>query len=341
MLMLQRLVCCAIGLGGFLLTTSRADELVNVASVKPFPAVAALAAREHLPLEGFDPVRDQQTLRLGDTITVLFTLEQAGLVAQWIAEIKVVPLTSAERSAKSSESVIYTSNDHEYRLTGAPAAFALRMFGPVSATDLPVTTVQEKTARFLVKEDFLRFGFDRLGDIVLRLRGVGQEIRLGVATGRFSEEQMRYGKRWAQEAGFTAEDELICVKQGFAQVEFLQIARLTPGFEDIVKATLDLPSIWSAVFKMNFGVWFSYDWKHVQRGPCGSFGLTTPVYSMPFGLTMFGQHVANGSWLVTSARPPFLASAGILGLVIVPPNKLGKRLEMRVIAARHGGPEHP
>ena len=90
---------------------------------------------------------------------------------------------------------------------------------------------------------------------------------------------------------------------------------------------------------MNFGLWFSYDWKSVVRSSGEPYGLAFPVtYALPFSLTMFGKHIANGSWLVTEARPPMLASAGIVGLAVEPPDNKGKRLELRVIAARNAPP---
>ena len=306
----------------------------------PLPGIVALAAVQHIPLEGFDAPREQLTLRPGDAITALFTLIDGEHRQQWLAEVKVVPLTDEERHAKPREDAIYSGTGKEYRLAGAPAAFALRMFGPIRDSDAAATpsdSVREKHARFLMKEDFLSFGYDRMGELVLRLRTIGQEIRLGIATGRFSKEDVAKGKLWAEQAGFTPEDELVCVKQAFAQVEFLKLAQHTPGFKEIVEATLDLPSIWSGLRTMNFGVWFNYDWKNVRRLDGKNYGLpSSNVYTLPFGLTMFGKHVANGSWLATAARPPLLTSAGVVALTVGPPDKKEKRLELRVLAARHG-----
>jgi len=303
------------------------------AAARPVPALETLAAREKIPIDGFDAARVQQLLRPGDRISALFTLRDGIRTQQWLADIQVAPLSAKEQAAKPAVNTIYTAAGHEYHLAGASAAFTLRVFGP-AANDSSDRDIAEKRARFLVKEDYLGFGYDRMGELALRLRPLGKEISLGMATGKFSAEQIAWGQRWVEETGFTPDDELVCVKQAFAQVEFLQLARQTPGFEDILKATLDLPSIWTVLRTRNFGVWFSYDWKRLERRDGAAYGVSAPVYSLPFKLTMFGRHVANGEWLATAAWPPFLASAGILGLMVSPPEKPEKRLEMRVIAAR-------
>jgi hypothetical protein len=334
-----RIVCAAIAC---VLAASwlPAEDPPHPVDPSPFPSVVALATAQHIPLERFDPARVTQVLRPGDAITVLFTLVDGGHAKQWLAELKVVPLTEEERRAKPREDVLYSGTGNEYHLASASAAFQLRMFGPLRETDAPAaTTLPEKHARFLVQQDFLSFGFDRFCELVLRLRTIGQEPRFGIATGRFAEKDIAWSKHWAEEAKFTSADELICVKQAFAQVEFLKIAQHTPGFREIVEATVDIPSVWTALRTLNFGVWFSYDWKNVQRLDAMP-GVSGPsnVYSLPFSLTVFGKHVANGTWLATAARPPLLASAGILSLTVGPPDKKEKYLQLRVIAARNAQP---
>jgi hypothetical protein len=308
----------------------------------PLASVVALAAAQHIPMQGIDPARETQVLRPGDALTVLFTLFENGHLQQWLAEIKVVPLSDEERRAKPREEVMYSGTGKEFHLGSAPAAFALRMFGPLRDPDGAVRSsgaVAEKRARFLVQEDFLSFGYDRFGELGLRLRAIGQEPRLGIMTGRFSEKDIAWYKRWVETTGFTPEDELICVKQSFALVEFLKIAQHTPGFKEIVEATIEIPSIWSVVQTRSFSTYFTYDWKNVQRLDGTPYGLASSgVYVLPFGLTMFGKHVANGSWLATAARPPLLASAGVVGLTVGPPDNKEKYLELHVIAARNASP---
>jgi len=281
-------------------------------------------------------------LRPGDALTVLFTLFENGHLQQWLAEIKVVPLTDEERRAKPREDIMYSSTGNEYRLASAPAAFALRMFGPLREADAATKSsnpVPEKQARFLVQEDFLSFGYDRFGELILRLRTLGQVPDIGIFTGRFSEKDIAWYRRWAEKAGFTSADELICVKQAFALVEFLKIAQRTPGIKEIVEATIEIPSIWSVLRTRKLGVYFQYDWKNVQRLEGTPYGLASSgVYVLPFGLTMIGKHVANGSWFATAARPPLLASAGVVGLIVGPPDHKEKYLELHVIAARNAPP---
>ena len=186
----------------------RADDLPRPAAAKPLASVVALAAAQHIPLQGIDPAREAPVLRPGDAVTVLFTLFENGHTRQWLAEIKVVPLTGEERRAKPRHDVVYTGTGNEYRLPSAPAAYAMRMFGPFAETDgsiRPGEAVPEKHARFLVQEGFLSFGFDRYCEMVLRLRTIGQEPRLGVMTGRFTEKDIAGFKHWADQARFTAD----------------------------------------------------------------------------------------------------------------------------------------
>ena len=308
----------------------------------PLASVAALAAAQHIPMQGIDPARDTQVLRPGDALTVLFTLFENGHLQQWLAEIKVVPLTDGERHAKPREKVLYSATGNEYRLAGAPAAFALRMFGPFRDTDAsvrPAESAPEKRARFLVQEVFLSFGFDRYCELVLRLRAIGQEPRLGITTGPFPEKDVVWNKHWAEKAGFTPQDEAVSVKQAFALLEFLKIAEHTPGLREIAEVTVEMPSIWSAVRRWNFGCYLNFDFKNVARLDGQPYGLESAnVYTLPFSLTMFGKHFANGSWLATAARPPLLASAGVVGLTVGPPDNKEKYLELHVIAARNAPP---
>jgi hypothetical protein len=333
-----RLCLFAAGLSA----AARADQ-PRASFAPPFPATAAAAQARGIALEGFDPVREDLQLRPGDTVTALFTLREGDRRQQWLAEIKIVPLTPSEKSAAPREQTIYTQTGREFRLSSPPAAFGLRMFGPFRETDAPDARVREKTARFLVQQDYLSFGWDRMAELALRLREIGQEIKLGISTGKFSEEQIGWGKSWAAEARFTPEDETVCAKQGFAQVEFLMLADRTPGFRDIAKASVDMPSILSGLLTRNFGIWFSYDWKSVARHDAAQFGLSwdEPFYSLPFSLTMFGKHVANGTWLTTAPKPPLLTCGGVVGLAISPPNRADKQLEFRVIAARNGPAPRP
>ncbi len=86
----------------------RAAALPSPTGQSPFASVAALAATEHIPLQGFDTVRATQNLLPGDAVTVLFTLFDHGHAQQWLAEIKVVPLSEDERRAKPRQDVVYT-----------------------------------------------------------------------------------------------------------------------------------------------------------------------------------------------------------------------------------------
>ena len=129
------------------------------------------------------------------------------------------------------------------------------------------------------------------------------------------------------------------MKQAFALVEFLKIAEHTPGLKDIAVATVDVPSIWSAVRRWNFSGGIDFDFKNVQRLDGQAYGLeSSNVYTLPFSLTMFGKHFAKGTWFATAARPPLLASAGVVGLIVGPPDHKEKYLELHVIAARNAPP---
>jgi hypothetical protein len=306
--------------------------------IQPLPAVVELAGAQRIPLVGIDAPCSVQKLRAGDEVTLLFTLCEAGRVQQWLAEIKVAVLSDKERQIKPSDTTIYSSSGNEFHLASSPATFALRMFGPFFDSDARRTRISatgEKDARFNVKEDYLGFGFDHMCEMALRLRLTGREICMGFTTGPFPQDQIAWGKKWVQEAGFTRDDELVCAKQAFATVEFLSVAQHTPGLQDIVRATVQMPSVWTGLWKMKFGLFFSYDWKHLVLLDGTAQGMTAPVYSLPFGLTAFGCHVADGTWFVTAAHPPLLACAGVIGLTVMPPDEKDKRLEIRVIAARN------
>jgi hypothetical protein len=90
---------------------------------------------------------------------------------------------------------------------------------------------------------------------------------------------------------------------------------------------------------IDLGGSFDFDFKNVQRSDGKPYGLeSSNVYTLPFSFTLFGKNFAKGTWLATAARPPLLASAGVLALTVGPPENKEKFLELRVIAARSAPP---
>lgn len=337
--LLQRSVLRAVWLIGLVAAASslRATEAAAHAPdfAQPWPAIAALAAEQHLPLTGIDPSSEKPELRAGDFVTVLFSLTKGDTRRQWLAEFRAVEPTSAERSAPSLENrTMYTSTGLKFEFASHLAALDLRMFGPCELNPQAATVARPHQAHLLVRSDFLSAGFNRYCEIVLRLPEAKRDFPYFISSSPFPPERISHDKPVAQAIGLQLEDERAIAALGPALDEFLKIAERTPGLKELVLAIADLPPIWRWVFGGQTG--FYFDPLKMAQLDGSAWGLPgTPVYRAPFTYWLNGARAMKGVFFFTSPKPPLLTCAGIVALEVESPKHPERRLELRVLAARH------
>jgi len=301
---------------------------------QPLPAITALAAEQHLPLTGIDPLSEKPELRAGDFVTVLFTLTQGDTHRQWLAEFRAVELTSAERSAPAIDNrTVYTSTGQKFEFASHLAALDLQMFGPVEPNQPAATAVRKQQAHLLVRADFLGAGFNRLCEIVLRLPEAKRGLPYSTDYLPFPPARIARDKSVAEANGLRTEDERAIAAMGPALDEYLKIAEHTPGLRELVFAVADLPPIWRWLTGGQTG--FYFDPPQMAQLDGGAWGLPgTPVYRAPFTYWLKGTRAMKGVFFFTAPKPPLLTCAGIVALQVESPTHPEKRLELRVLAAR-------
>jgi hypothetical protein len=305
---------------------------------QPFPSVVQFAKSHSIALDGFELAGAAAEARPGDTITVLFTIQQGTVAQQWLAEFRSVTLTDHEASSKPGSGLgllsvfqtsLKTDTGHEYAFPQAPAALQLRTFGPFPGS----AEVKEVNARVLATRDYLVHGLAPMGEIELRLRQKGKK-NPGLSymfIARFSDEQMTAAKTRAQAAGFTEDDERAYAEGIFALVQFANLAFRTDGVDTITREIADSPTLFSGAF-------INLDWNKLQIEDGSAWGLpATRIFRLPYFFKSKTQ--AGGTFYVTAPQPPLQNMAGIVGLTVDWTSKTAaKRLIVRVLAGRRGTP---
>lgn len=327
-------------LTGFLLAAAALAGAENTApTAVPFADVSAFAAARQIPLRGVDIPGAVTQIQSGDTLTVLVTMAEGDRRQQWLAIFQVVPLTDRERAGSASVSeAVFTSTGNEFHFNSRPAALALRMFGPFTEADPPRApgAIPEKTARLVVHEEFLRFGFARFSESALARYEAHKKFPYHVAGVRFDAALIAREKPLALAAGLTRDDEEVIAEINPALNQFLAIAQNTPGLEELAFKVMDLPPVWALLG--GGGTGFDLDPKNITRFDTAEWDMSSsPAYRYPFAYTLKGTRSLQGIFFFASPAPPLQACAGIIGLIAQSPKHPEKRLELRVLAARLAG----
>ncbi len=325
-------------------TAVAADPSPSPVTLQPFPTVTACAAKQGIPLNGFDLVAEGNEARIGDRITVLFTIQESATSRQWLAEFRRAPLTEREKNSKPGSglgifsvflSSLKTDTGHEYGFQSTPAALELRVFGPFSdgPASMEAAAITGVTARALASREYLAHGLAVMCEIEMRLRDAGKKDP-GLSYmfhPRYSAEQMTGATQRAQAAGFTPDDERVFAEGYFALVQFAQLAFRTEGIASITREILDSPTLFSGAF-------INPDWSGLELATADDWALPgVRIFRVPYVFRSKTQ--ARGQLFVTEPRPPLQNIAGIVGLVIDWSSKTpDKRLVMRVVAGRRASP---
>jgi hypothetical protein len=305
----------------------------------PTPGVAQYAKAHGLPLDHFELAAAKDTAHVGDTLTVLFTIEEGATARQWLAEFRLVALTEKEAKAKPGSGLgliglffnsLKTDTGHEYGFAPGPLALAIRTFGPF-ARGSATPSAPPTAARVLAGRDYLAHGLAQMCEIETRLHDTGKaDPRISyMFLPRYSDAQVAATKARAAAAAFTPDDERVFAEGYLALVQFAYLAMKTDGVGDLMRELVDPPSLFSGAF-------INPDWSGLKLEDSREWGLPgVRIFRMPYNF--LSKTNARGALFVTVPQPPLQNIAGIVGLTVDWSSKTpDKRLVMRVLASRRG-----
>ncbi len=302
----------------------------------PLPAIQQFAAEHEIPLQGFSAIRIGPALP-GDHATILVSLQDEKKIEQWLVELKVDELTATEKSANYPDSKLYISTGNVIVLHTLPVALKIQTYGPFSsAYPFPAPAIRE--ARVLANGDNLALGLDRACAACLRIvtlkKELGEKGLIGFAfrPTPFLPDEIGKGRAIAEHVKMTATEERVMAGSGPALGGFFQIAQNTPGLREIVYEVTDLPSAWS-IIKRGGRVDSSIkmDSPHIVR--LSENHDPVPRYLLPIYLELNEHPALVCGIVVRSPEPPYLTTAGILGITAHKPHSTEHVATVQLLSA--------
>lgn len=310
------------------------------------PVVQAAAAKAEIPISGFDATIGRTELLQGDKVVALVDHIDGKKHKQWLVLLAARDLTAEEKALPPLQGVrLYTSTGHTYEYSGRLAAIATHCLGPYSI-DGPSANIGQKAkdqrSGALVNNDYLGLGFDRSCRMNLRLGEVAQSIAvrekravtMSINLSSGPEPFPPVGPIRNQDTDIftpTESEERASAGVSLALMEFFNVAQRTPGLDAVLASVVDIP-------------WFSIlshggrmpEIKIEDLNPIRSLKSEewSPLYAYPFLLHLNGKPALLCQLAVMAPKPPFLASAGIVGIAAQRPDGKGPQLSIRLIAAR-------
>jgi hypothetical protein len=280
------------------------------------PAIATFGQTHGYPILGIEGLAGDSAGQPGNSVTFLVTLKKSHQAKQWLVQLKISGLTAKERASiqHGTFAITMSGGRHFDFETDANTALEVRTAGPFADDS---AAPDEKRARAMVGQDFLRLGLDRSCAAFLRMdEAARKDAPKKAPPPALSEEEARAF------AGIFP-----------ALATFVQEIQGTPGVDEILWAIMDKPSVWSMIrHGGKVQVTVNVDNPAVVD-PAAWQSPDPPSYRLPVTIGVFDQPALRCFLFVTSARPPLVASAGIVGIVAVPPSRPEDRLEIRLIAA--------
>lgn len=313
---------------------------------RPFPTVAAFAARENIPLEGISTAPGTAN-RAGDAIVGLVSLVEQKATRQWLLLLTTVEMTAEELAMKPPPpETMYTTSGVTVRFESRRQALALRLVGPFhgDARDTKKAPADNRS-RALVKADFLALGLNRTAQALIRMKSVEGDLTLdyGISDGPYSEKRIAETRPKVLALGMTPEEEQALAGFPLALMNFFDVAQKAPGLREILFEMLNKMSLLGTLLshggKIDPG--FSFDSEGVAAMDLSTWSpALTGGYRLPLTVTLNKKPALTCLLTVAAPQPPLLVSAGILELTAVPPgSKPAKRLFIRLVATRRGPEE--
>jgi hypothetical protein len=234
--------------------------------------------------------------------------------------------------------VLYSSLSNRFEFPSAPLAGRVLTLGPFKDPNSKWRASKggEKEATCWLDEAFLRLGLDDAAAAVLRFRSTGIKGGFWFGGKPPTAEEARKGQEIGRKLQLSSAEERALVASLPALMSYVGIVQNTPGLQDILMKVVQLPSVWSLV--TNLGV------KTVNvQVDSGDIAPTDPrpwglppdarVYFYPMELEMNGQYALRVTLVVTRPKPPYLACAGVVGLLAENPVVKETYLTLHLVSA--------
>ncbi len=314
---------------GFALAAQGTDVPGSVGQkLKPIPAcpdLVAAANLRHIPLEGLDTISGTNSLKPGDSASVLVTFIQAKKRTQWLLYLEVTTPDPSKPAAKPSKFVVSSSFGSPMEFVSRPTPVKLRMFGPFAvAGSAKQPKSEEKEARFTLNEDFLGLGLDQTAALMYRWS----------QTTNF--DQAVTSKTLVAMKPTPAEQRALCATFP-ALMSYFNIVQRTEGLEDLLRKLIESPSLWSLIRHGGVHVDLSFG-NGLASAPADpadwNVPASAPVYYFPWLLRLNDKPALTITLVTTRPRAPLLICGGVVGLLA---EKIGDEhtyMTLRVVSAK-------
>lgn len=345
-------IFATIFLNSLALLSSKGGELSNskVAKTKPDSVAAILteqmtpALLEEIRKAGIDlsrtnPVSRSPGLCAGETANALVTLHEKGSKErQWIIHLQVLPdRTNSMAKQTTRPLTIFSSTGSKFEFFSTNRSLNLRTLGPFQTVGgrPKKGKSQDLNVDAIINEGFLELGLDRAADAIERT------IRTWAARPHFSfspspptASERAKGKELAAKVGLLPEEERALCAAGPALMSYLTLTQNSPGLQEIYYALMDWGSIWSVV--SNGGVRdvnLTFQSRRTRKANEEDWNLPSGVgvHYLPVVLELNKRPALEITLVVTSPKPPFLISGGIIGLMASKPGDDNTLLTLRLL----------
>lgn len=329
-----------------------AGESTNLLSrlepVPPFPALAAAAKTEGIPMEPLAPCAGTNGLAIGDSVTALFTLHQRGnRLTQWLVYFQVVASHAVKSAGPAKPFALYSSTGRKFEFTPSQATFRIRSLGPYvnSSSIWGEPTVREKSVLVPVNKGFLSLGLEKGAAAIYRVNLAKEKtgatnFDVWVTAKPPAPKDAAENQKEAALLHITPEEERDMVAWYPALFSYFSSVGQTPNLEGIMWKVINLPSVWSMVrhagITASIGIGLS-EVAPISLPPQWHLPAQADVYTLPMAVTLNGQPAITATLLVTDPRPPLTGCGGIVGFLAENPVDHENYLTLQVISARSGG----
>ncbi|HEX4264482.1 MAG TPA: hypothetical protein VH597_09100 [Verrucomicrobiae bacterium] len=293
------------------------------------PALTTAAATNHIAMTRLDPFGATNTLRAGDSATILGTLFLKKSQAQWLLHIEAAALPASQNPVKKPPPLVVHLFDTPVTFESKPVPAKLRMLGPFPVGGGSKQIKPEDTrTRLWLNESFLGVGLDQAAAVISRRFHAGDTNSATASTNGYANVKLTTAEKRAISGAVPT------------LVSYFEIVQHTEGLEDLLLKLVKMPSLWSIIRHGGVDVSLHIDKEAFAGNPADwNLPANVPVYYLPCTFTLNGQAAVNITMVVTSPHPPLLICGGVIALLAERPGDNESYMTLRVISARRG-PEY-
>jgi hypothetical protein len=226
---------------------------------------------------------------------------------------------------------------NKFEFAPSPKMVTVRTIGPfVESGDKTKVKLEDKSARFVLDKGSLSLGLDRAAAAVMRLKLTKEHGNFAFGGAPFSESEIAKGRKLAEVAHISTEDERALCGACPALLSYFNFAQHTPGLQDIFFKVVDMPSVWSMV--RHVGVSANLRFETEQFRGADAFAWQTsenaPDYYFPMSLDLNDRPALKLTLVVAAPKSPLLGCGGIVGMLGEKPGEKETYLTLRIVSAR-------